>query len=90
MQDVTKNQEEKKPRATTRKQFDFSEKMIERMERLQELLDITTLAELMRKSFNLYEWLATNLDEDDTLIIEDKNMDLKYKIPVGLIMNIGE
>lgn len=53
----------KPPAKSKRIQFEFSPDAVERMEKLKQLTDATSYAEIVRNSIRVYEWF-TQLDKD--------------------------
>lgn len=70
-----------------RVQFDFSPEALKRLETMQERLDATTKAEVVRNALKLYEWFTTQIDQDSTVEIQDKDGKVQFRIPVKVLLS---
>ena len=70
-----------------RVQFDFSPEALKRLETMQERLDAATKAEVVRNALKLYEWFITQIDQDSTVEIQDKDGKVQFRIPVKVLLS---
>ncbi len=70
-----------------RVQFDFSIEALKRLETIQERLDAATKAEVVRNALKLYEWFITQIDQDSTVEIQDKDGKVQFRIPVKVLLS---
>ncbi len=76
-----------KTTAKQRVQFDFSPEALKRLETMQERLDAATKAEVVRNALKLYEWFTTQIDQDSTVEIQDKDGKVQFRIPVKVLLS---
>jgi hypothetical protein len=67
-----------KTNAKQRVQFDFSPEALKRLETMQERLEASTKAEIVRNALKLYEWFTTQVDPDSIIEIQDKEGKSNY------------
>jgi hypothetical protein len=70
-----------------RVQFDFSQEALKRLETMQEHLDASTKAEVVRNALKLYEWFITQIAPDSTIEIQDKDGKVQFRIPVKVLLS---
>ena len=70
-----------------RVQFDFSPEALKRLETMQERLEGATKAEVVRNALKLYEWFITQIDQDSTVEIQDKDGKVQFRIPVKVLLS---
>ena len=70
-----------------RVQFDFSAEALKRLTTMQERLDASTKAEVVRNALKLYEWFITQIDPDATIEIQDKDGKVQFRIPVKVLLS---
>ena len=70
-----------------RVQFDFSPEALKRLETMQEQLEAATKAEVVRNALKLYEWFITQIDQDSTVEIQDKDGKVQFRIPVKVLLS---
>jgi len=76
-----------KTNAKQRVQFDFSQEALKRLEIMQERLDASTKAEVVRNALKLYEWLTTEVNPDSTIEVKDKEGNTTFRIPVKVLLS---
>ena len=70
-----------------RVQFDFSIEALKRLETMQEQLDASTKAEVVRNALKLYEWFLTQIGEESIIEIQDKEGKTQFRIPVKVLLS---
>ena len=70
-----------------RVQFDFSAEALKRLTTMQERLDASTKAEVVRNALKLYEWFITQIDPEATIEIQDKDGRVQFRIPVKVLLS---
>ncbi len=51
------------------------------------LLQASTKAEVVRSALKLYEWFITQIDQDSTVEIQDKDGKVQFRIPVKVLLS---
>jgi metal-responsive CopG/Arc/MetJ family transcriptional regulator len=69
-----------------RVQFDFSQEALKRLDEMQERLGAPTKAEVVRNALKLYEWLINEIDPSSTIVIQDKEDKVQFRIPVKVLL----
>jgi len=59
---------------------------LKRLETIQERLDAATKAEVVRNALKLYEWFITQIDQDSTVEIQEKDGKVQFRIPVKVLL----
>jgi hypothetical protein len=54
---------------------------------MQERLDATTKAEVVRNALKLYEWFITQIDPNSTIEIQDNDGKVQLRIPVKVLLS---
>ncbi|MDQ6661612.1 MAG: hypothetical protein M3Z24_11680, partial [Chloroflexota bacterium] len=60
---------------------------LKRLETMQERLDASTKAEIVRNSLKLYEWFTTQIDPDSTIEVQDKDGKVQFRIPLKVLLS---
>lgn len=68
-----------------RVQFDFSVEALKRLEEMQERLDASTKAEVVRNALKWYEWFIKQ-DPEGTIEVQDKEGKSLFRIPVKALL----
>jgi acetyl-CoA carboxylase carboxyltransferase component len=79
-----------KRRAKERIQLDFSADALSRLERLKNLLDTSTRAEVIRLALRLLEWFATEVPGDAMITVTDREEKLIAKFNAKLLYGSKE
>lgn len=70
-----------------RVQFDFSQEALKRLETMQERLEASTKAEVVRNALKLYEWFTTQIDSDSIVEVQDKEGKVMFRVPVKVLLS---
>jgi hypothetical protein len=70
-----------------RVQFDFSSEALQRLEDLKEKVDASTKAEVIRNALKLYEWFATQIDQDNIIEVKDQEGNTIFRIPAKVLLS---
>ena len=69
-----------------RLQFDFPLEALSKLDRIKDKLGLGTRAATVRNALRMYEWFATQVDPESTIIVEDKNSKRLAQFPVALLL----
>ncbi|GHO98761.1 hypothetical protein KSF_088090 [Reticulibacter mediterranei] len=75
-----------KTNSKQRVQFDFSPEALKRLETMQERLEASTKAEVVRDALKLYDWF-TQVDPDFTVELQDKEGKTVFRIPLKILLS---
>src|SRR6266700_5976851 len=59
-----------------RLQFDFTPESLERLDRMKELAQASTRAEVVRNALKLYEWFLNDIEPENTIKVFDKDNEI--------------
>ena len=68
-----------------RVQFEFSEEALARLDRLRGDIDVSSRAEVVRKSLQLLEWVVEYANTRSDVIIRDQNDNILSQAPAKLL-----
>jgi hypothetical protein len=81
------NMEKTKVNTKQRVQFDFSQEALIRLEDLQERLEASTKAEVVRNALKLYEWFTTQIEPDSIIEVQNKEGKTVFRIPLKVLLS---
>ena len=70
-----------------RVQFDFSPEALKRLEGLQERVEASTKAEVIRNALKIYEWFTTQVDPEYVIEVQDKEGKAIFRIPAKILLS---
>jgi len=70
-----------------RVQFDFSPEALRRLEKIQERVDASTKAEVIRNALKIYEWFVAEIDPDYVIEVQDKKGKAVFRIPAKVLLS---